>query len=145
MDNNYLNLDVRLLHTFLMIMETGSITATANQLNITQSAVSHGLDKRRVIFQDQLFLRAGRGIKPTTRAEALYKELKPLLENIRALTQSTEFVPSESTVSWTVAANDFQRDVVLPAFYQRVSAVVDCSRDAQHHVTDGIKSGRLPL
>lgn len=121
MDNNYLNLDVRLLHTFLIVMETGSITATANQLNITQSAVSHGLEKLRGIFQDQLFLRAGRGITPTPRAEQLFQELKPLLANIRALTQNAEFTPAEASISWTVAANDFQRDIVLPAFYQRVS------------------------
>nr|CAA6819247.1 MAG: Unknown protein [uncultured Thiotrichaceae bacterium] len=31
----YLNLDIRALHTFLIIMETGSITATANRLNVT--------------------------------------------------------------------------------------------------------------
>lgn len=121
MDNKYLNLDVRLLHTFLIVMETNSITAAANQLNITQSAVSHGLEKLRGIFQDQLFLRAGRGIKPTPRAEQLFKELKPLLTNIRALTQNTEFNPTEANISWTVAANDFQRDIVLPAFYKRVS------------------------
>lgn len=124
MDNKYLNLDVRSLHTFLIIMETGSITATANQLNITQSAVSHGVEKLRGIFQDQLFLRAGRGIKPTPRAEQLFKELKPLLANISALTQNTEFNPAEANIHWTVAANDFQRDVVLPAFYDRVSKQV---------------------
>ena len=61
MDNSrYLNLEVRALHKFLIIMETGSITETANRLNVTQSAVSHCLDKLREIFQDPLFLRAGR-------------------------------------------------------------------------------------
>ena len=124
MDNKYLSLDVRSLHTFLIIMETGSITAAANQLNITQSAVSHGVEKLRGIFQDQLFLRAGRGIKPTPRAEQLFTELKPLLANISALTQSTEFNPAEADIHWTVAANDFQRDIVLPAFYNRVSRQV---------------------
>ena len=124
MDNKYLDLDVRLLHTFRTIMETGSITAAANQLNISQSAVSHGLEKLRGIFKDQLFLRAGRGIKPTPRAEQLFEELKPLLANIRALTQSTEFNPAEANIHWTVAANDFQRDVVLPKFYKRVSKQV---------------------
>ena len=124
MDNKYLSLDVRSLHTFLIIMETGSITGAANQLNITQSAVSHGVEKLRGIFQDQLFLRAGRGIKPTPRAEQLFKELKPLLANISALTQTAEFNPAEANIKWTVAANDFQRDVALPAFYNRVSKQV---------------------
>jgi len=122
--NSYLNLDIRVLNTFLIIMDTGSITATANQLNITQSAVSHGLEKLRGIFQDELFLRAGRGIKPTPRAIQLQEELKPLLANIRALTEVTDFEPSRAKINWTVAANDFQRDILLPDFYQRVAAQV---------------------
>ena len=108
MDNKYLNLDVRSLHTFLVIIETGSITAAANQLNITQSAVSHGLEKLRGIFQDQLFIRAGRGIKPTPRAEQLFKELKPLLANINALTQQDVFEPADASISWTIPPMTFR-------------------------------------
>jgi DNA-binding transcriptional LysR family regulator len=138
MDNKYLNLDVRSLHTFLVIIETGSITAAANQLNITQSAVSHGLEKLRGIFQDQLFIRAGRGIKPTPRAEQLFKELKPLLANINALTQQDVFEPADASISWTIAANDFQRDIVLPAFYERVS------KQIKHFSLDVIPSDMPP-
>ena len=118
---SYLNLDIRALHTFLTIMETGSITAAANQLNVTQSAVSHGLEKLRGIFQDELFLRAGRGIKPTPRAERLFDELKPLLANVKALTEAAEFKPKTAEINWTIAANDMQRDAVLPLFYQQVA------------------------
>lgn len=122
--NSYLNLDIRALNTFLIIIETSSITATANQLNITQSAVSHGLEKLRGIFQDELFLRAGRGIKPTPRAKQLHEELRPLLANIRALTKAADFEPAKAQINWTIAANDFQRDMLLPGFYQRVASQV---------------------
>ncbi len=122
--HSYLNLDIRALNTFLTIMETGSITATANQLNVTQSAVSHGLEKLRNIFQDELFLRAGRGIKPTPRAEQLFEELKPLLANIKALTETIDFIPDTADIHWNIASNDFQRDVILPTFYQRVAPQV---------------------
>lgn len=122
--SSYLNLDIRALNTFLIIMETGSITATANQLNITQSAVSHGLEKLRGIFQDELFLRAGRGIKPTPRAHLLFEELKPLLANIKALTETANFELAKAKINWTIAANDFQRDMLLPGFYQCVAKQV---------------------
>lgn len=121
---NYLNLDIRALHTFLTIMETGSITLAAERLNVTQSAVSHGLEKLRGIFHDPLFLRAGRGIKPTPRAEQLFTELKPLLANIKALTETVDFDPATADIEWTIAANDFQRDTMLPAFYQQVAPQV---------------------
>jgi len=121
---NYLSLDLRVLHTFLIIMETNSITASANQLNITQSAVSHSLDKLRDIFQDPLFIRSGRGITPTPRATEVANELRPLLKQIEALTTPSHFNPAEAELKWVVAANDFQRDLLLPAFYQRVSTQV---------------------
>lgn len=121
---NYLSLDLRVLHTFLIIMETSSITASANQLNITQSAVSHSLDKLREIFQDPLFIRSGRGITPTPRAIEVANELRPLLKQIEALTAPTHFNPAEAELKWAVAANDFQRDLLMPAFYQRVSTQV---------------------
>lgn len=123
--SSYLNLDMRLLNTFLVIMETQSLTAAAYQLNVSQSAVSHGLKRLRVIFGDQLFIRVGRGIKPTLRAQQLYEEFKPMLANIRVLSEATEFDPHKANISWTVAANDLQRDVLLPDFYQSVSQQVE--------------------
>lgn len=121
---NYLSLDLRVLYTFLIIMDTSSITASANQLNITQSAVSHSLDKLREIFQDPLFIRSGRGITPTPRAIELANELRPLLKQIEALTTPPHFNPAEAELKWVVAANDFQRDLLLPTFYQQVSKLV---------------------
>ena len=125
--SSYLNLDMRLLNTFLVIMETQWLTAAANQLNVSQSAVSHGLKRLRVIFGDELFIRVGRGIKPTLRAQQLYEEFKPMLANIRVLSEATEFDPdkAKANISWTVAANDLQRDVLLPDFYQSVSQQVE--------------------
>eukprot|EP01034_Spumella_vulgaris_P023529 gene23529-29753_t len=64
-------LDGHLLQLLLAVLETGSITAAAERLGVTQSAVSHLLDKLRAITGDPLFVKRGRGIVPTARAEAL--------------------------------------------------------------------------
>lgn len=120
----YLELDFRMIKTFLLVLETGSVTATANQLNITQSAVSHALERLRDIFHDPLFTRAGRGIVPTFRALELGEELRLVVMQMRALTQPISFNPAESVVQWKIGANDFQRDLVLPAFYRQVASQV---------------------
>ena len=67
-------LDGHLLKLLLAVLETGSITAAAERLGVTQSAVSHLLDKLRAIAGDPLFVKRGRGIVPTARAEALERE-----------------------------------------------------------------------
>ena len=57
-------LDGHLLKLLLAVLETGSITAAAERLGVTQSAVSHLLDKLRAITGDPLFVKRGRGIVP---------------------------------------------------------------------------------
>ena len=55
------DLDGHLLTLFVAVFEEGSITRAAQRLGLTQSAVSHLLDKLRVIVGDPLFVRSGRG------------------------------------------------------------------------------------
>jgi DNA-binding transcriptional LysR family regulator len=120
----YLQLDAWSLHILLVIMKEGSITKAANQLDLTQSAVSHALEKLRGVFDDPLFIRAGRGIKPTPRAIEITEALQPIMQNLSALTQVPEFRPKEAVIEWRLAANDFQRDLILPEFYRVVSEQV---------------------
>ena len=68
---DYLGLDGNTLRTFLTVLEEMSVSRAAERLGVTQSAVSHTLDKLRVIFGDPLFVRVGRGIESTARARAL--------------------------------------------------------------------------
>ena len=65
------DLDARLLQLLVAVVEVGSITGAAQRLGVTQSAVSHLLDKLRAITGDPLFVKSGRGIVATARAEAL--------------------------------------------------------------------------
>ena len=59
---DYLDIDGNTLRTFLTVLETVSVTKTADMLGVSQSAVSHTLDKLRSTFDDPLFVRDGRGI-----------------------------------------------------------------------------------
>jgi len=121
---DYLSLDGRLLQLFLVVLEEKSVTVAAERLNITQSAVSHSLDKLRVIFDDALFIRAGRGITPSARAETIADDVRRLLSQLQDVTSSPAFIPQEADIQYTVAANDLQREFLLPDFYKRVSQQV---------------------
>ena len=115
-------LDGHLLKLLLAVLETGSITAAAHRLGVTQSAVSHLLDKLRAITGDPLFVKRGRGIVPTARAEALAQPARDLLRQMQEFVQGPRFDPAQWAADLTVAANDFQRDLLLPALAARLRA-----------------------
>jgi DNA-binding transcriptional LysR family regulator len=114
------NLDGRLLLLLVAVVETGSITAAAQRLGVTQSAVSHLLGKLRAIAGDPLFVKSGRGIVATTQAEDLAVQARELLSSMKRFANSGEFDPARWQTTFTVAANDFQREVLLPPLMARL-------------------------
>ena len=81
---DHADLDGHLLQLLVAVIEEGSITRAAQRLDVTQSAVSHLLDKLRAITGDPLFVRSGRGIVPTARAQALAVQARVLLDGLRS-------------------------------------------------------------
>jgi DNA-binding transcriptional LysR family regulator len=112
---DHCDLDGHLLALLVAVSEEGSMTAAAARLGVTQSAVSHGLDKLRTIVGDPLFLRSGRGICATARAEALLPRARALLESMRGFVTDGGFDPARFVGRVTLAANDLQRELLLPA------------------------------
>ena len=111
---DFLSLDGRSLRTFVMVLDELSISKAAERLGVTQSAVSHLLDKLRLAFGDPLFVRAGRGIAPTERATSLREPVQAVLDGLKGLTDERVFDPLVGELDFTVAANDFQRDLIFP-------------------------------
>ncbi len=117
---DYFNLDGRLLRLFVMVYEEGSVTRAAERLGINQSAVSHSSEKLRIILNDPLFIRSGRGIVVTKRAEILLKDARKLLSGMRRMTEGEKFNPKEIKRRLVVAAAGFQRDLLLPQFFAQL-------------------------
>ena len=111
---DYSDLDGRLLKLLVAVVETGSITGAAHRLGVTQSAVSHLLDKLRAITGDPLFVKSGRGIVATAHAGELVAQARELLGGMERFAMSGAFDPATWATTITIAANDFQRDLLLP-------------------------------
>ena len=101
------------MRTFLAVLEEGAVTKAAGKMRVTQSAVSHTLDKLRLFFEDPLFIRDGRGITPSARALSLREPIEDLLRGIEALPHQGEFDPLRHPVEFTIATN--QVDFAVPA------------------------------
>ena len=119
---DYSDLDGRLLQLLVAVVEAGSITGASLRLGVTQSAVSHQLDKLRAITADPLFVKSGRGVVATAHAEALAGQARELLSAMEQFAISGDFNPANWRTTFTIAANDFQRDLLLPPLMARLRA-----------------------
>lgn len=115
-----LDIDGHLLRLLVAVHEERSITRAAERLAVTQSAVSHQLERLRAIVGDELFVRAGRGIAPTARADALAARARRLLEELQGFAQAGAFDPARLQGTVTIAANELQRDLLLPPLLARL-------------------------
>jgi DNA-binding transcriptional LysR family regulator len=111
---DFLSLDGRSLRTFLTVLDELSVTRAAEHLEVTQSAVSHTLDKLRIAFGDPLFVRSGRHIAATEQANALRAPVQQVLDELKALTDTRLFDPTLGELDYVIAANDYQRDLIFP-------------------------------
>jgi len=118
---DHLELDGKLLTTFLTVLEEMSVSRSAERLGVTQSAVSHSLDKLRAIFDDPLFVRVGRGIESTARARELRTPVEGVLDNLKSLTDHRTFDPRAEKMDFTIAANDFPIQLIFPKLLNELS------------------------
>ncbi|MET0012788.1 MAG: LysR family transcriptional regulator [Sedimenticola sp.] len=112
--NDYLSLDGNSLQVFVAVLEESSVSKAAKRLGVTQSAVSHTLEKLRIVLNDPLFVRSGRSIVATERALGLLNPVQEVLEGLRGLTETKDFDPTTAELEFKVAANDFQRALIFP-------------------------------
>jgi DNA-binding transcriptional LysR family regulator len=115
-----LNLDLRALATFVTVLDEGSVSRTAIKLGVSQSAVSHTLDRLRQAFGDPLFVKSGRGIVPTQYALRTGPHIRQLLDDLRTLPSGPPFDPGTAEFTFTIAANDYQRDLLLPGLLKNL-------------------------
>jgi DNA-binding transcriptional LysR family regulator len=112
---NLARIDLNLLVLFEAVFEELHVARAAARLNLSASAVSHGLGRLRVVMRDPLFLRHPKGVVPTERARALAGPVAEVLERARhIMAQAEEFDPTKSTRRFMLGAPDGASAVLLP-------------------------------
>lgn len=148
---NLRTIDLNLLPVLEAIYTERSLTRASETLHITQPAVSNALARLRAHFQDPLFVREGRGVKPTAMADALMPAVRDALDRLRAgLEQRSTFEPSRSTRVFNIAARDAGSFILAPGMARRLEAEAPGIRIAwsqvqRGHISTELASGRLDL
>jgi LysR family transcriptional activator for leuABCD operon len=97
MESTLRGVDLNLLTVFDAVMQEQNITRAAHNLGMSQPAVSNAVARLKVMFNDELFMRQGRGIQPTQRARQLFGPIRQSLQLIRNELPSSVFSPETST------------------------------------------------
>jgi len=107
-------LDIKQLRVFQALIREKNASKAANQLGLTQQAVSEHLKKLRDVFDDRLFLRKASGFLPTPFADELSHNVDKLLNDFQALLSPSIFDAKTIEGTFVIAATDYAQQVVLP-------------------------------
>src|SRR4051794_29957142 len=106
--NHIRKLDGNLLLVFRELMRKRRTTEAAQQLGLSQSAVSHALTRLRGLFADPLFVRRSHGLGPPRRALELPPRIDRLIDAAGAvLGDGDGFDPTRSDRRFRIAAAEF--------------------------------------
>jgi DNA-binding transcriptional LysR family regulator len=115
-------LDLNLLRVFLALMDEGSVTRAGARLGLTQSAVSHALNRLRYGLNDELFVRAPSGMQPTARAIEIAPRVRQGIGQLQTALAPAAFDPADTDRDFIVAAGPYSASVLLPDVIVRVQA-----------------------
>lgn len=114
--------DLNALVTLHALLDTRSVTRAAQRLNLSQPAVSRTLARLRQTFDDPLFVRTHRGLRPTARAEALGPTLTRLLHELGALLAPPEFDQATTARRFVLATTDYGMHTFCSPQWHRLQA-----------------------
>lgn len=114
-------IDLNLLVYLDVLLRERNVTQAANQLGLSQPAMSNGLRRLRDLFQDPLLVRTSDGMSPTARG----KELEPLIREVlagveRAIQPTSDFDPGTANHVIRVMASDYAESTLFPRVLQRL-------------------------
>ncbi|MEQ3653920.1 MAG: LysR family transcriptional regulator [Glaciecola sp.] len=105
--------ELNLLVVFDAIMTERSITRAANRLNMTQPAVSNAVRRMRVAWKDDLFVKSGRNIQPTLKAQNLWEQIKDPVSELSAVIRPNEFDPKTVKRTFRISLADIVAQMLL--------------------------------
>lgn len=107
-------LDLNLLKVFDAIMAERSLTKAAQQLALTQPAVSNALRRLREALGDELLVRKGRNLEPTVRAQELWSAVRTALQQLQASLAPSVFDPATARTTFVLTMADATAAELMP-------------------------------
>jgi len=118
---NMSKVDLNLLVYLDVLLRECNVTRAAEELSISQPAMSNSLRRLRDLFGDPILVRTSEGMTPTDRAI----ELQPLVRTVlaaaeQAILPKTDFDPAASRRIFRIMASDYTEATLVPALLSRL-------------------------
>ncbi|MBW4443361.1 MAG: LysR family transcriptional regulator [Plectolyngbya sp. WJT66-NPBG17] len=116
---NLSEIDLNLLVAFEALLEERSVTLAAQRLHLGQPAMSAALGRLRIVFEDELFIRMGRKMQPTSKAILIASGILAALNQIRQTLEASQvFDPDASSRRFEIGSSDYTSYVMLPSLLE---------------------------
>ncbi|MEP6875549.1 MAG: LysR family transcriptional regulator [Burkholderiales bacterium] len=130
-------LDLNLLRVFRAVYVARNVRRAAEEIGLSQPAVSHGLTRLRLQLKDPLFVRAPGGVVPTARAHDFAHSVEAALAIVEAsLDETDRFDPLTSERRFVLHMSDLGQGEFLPVLMEHLG---------QHAPKLRIEATQLPL
>lgn len=106
--------DLNALVTLSVLLEVKHVTKAAEQLNLTQSAVSRTLSKLRDALDDPILVKSGKHLALTNKAERLEPAVTAILQQVSNILEPEVFDPKKHTGTIRLATTDYGTHTLLP-------------------------------
>ncbi|MCH9848121.1 MAG: LysR family transcriptional regulator [Betaproteobacteria bacterium] len=116
-------LDLNLLRVFDEVMAERNLTRAADNLAMTQPAVSNAIRRLREALQDDLVRRQGFGVEPTARALALWPSVRAALSQLRESIAPEGFDHTQAQDTFILAMSDATAADLMPPLVSTLDAV----------------------
>jgi DNA-binding transcriptional LysR family regulator len=120
-------IDLNLLRVLDVLLEERSVTRTGTRLGLTQSAVSHALNRLRYILNDELFVRGPAGMQPTPRAVEMGPQVHAALNQLQAALAPSDFDPATSERRFTLVMGAYASAILAPPVASRLAEAAPLS------------------
>jgi LysR family nod box-dependent transcriptional activator len=108
-------LDLNLLVALDAMLSLQSISRAAEQLHLSQSAMSNALARLRAHFDDQLLVQVGRKMELTPRAQSLQDAVRDVLVRVdTTVSARPEFIPGTSDREFRIFVSDYTMVTLMP-------------------------------
>ena len=115
MSINLRNFDLNLLVCFDALMSELNVSKAAEKVFLSQSGMSHALNRLRVLLDDPILMRTEQGMMPTPRALEMELPVREMLNRInRTLYTQKPFDPLTSDRTFVLYCTEYFECLVMP-------------------------------
>jgi len=114
-------IDLNLLEYLDVLLRERNVTKAASHLGLSQPAMSNGLGRLRILFDDPLLVRTSDGMTPTERALELQPVIRDVLAKVdKAVQPQAAFDAASAERFFRIMATDYAESTIFPHILHRL-------------------------